>query len=553
MESESILVLDNRVNVSEKTVTAVTVSGVQITQIDTQNAEGNNFNSSIIFNNITTPSISSTLVSRRARIRYTLTVGAAANPPILVPAANLAANGGACALRAFPLQSICDNISLILNGSTTNINQRVIIPASQRRIAKDYLKKQATECPSMADNAACLNQDRQATALTSQQPLSSYYNSDGTTRASFQPVAFDNAAHTFTYIVSEPLLVSPLSLHDKESYIALVNTLSLQLNYTYLNDMFVFALGAVVPAGFAVTITDPKLELEYIQVGPEVSIPPMVTYPYENLVYFNRALPPMAATNAAYAFTAQSDTLRFSAMPDLIYVFVRPQITGRTSAVGSNSQADCFFSLAENPNLSITLGTRSGLMSSANAKTLYEVSVANGYNSSWNDWSYGSGSLLIISPTLNLGLNLDAGDIAVGQSGSVNFQIQGNWTNTNFVYATGAVNGANIANLVPELVVIPVFSGKAVLTPSNCVFSISDLSENELMHLLRTADEEKGTKVSSEALAPTIKGGSLFGSMKRILSKVAQGVQQVASHPVVGHLAGMSGGLMTGAGMRRRR
>jgi len=397
-------------------------------------------------------------------------------------------------------------------------------------------------------------QDDLGTALTSQQPLSSYYNSDGTTRASFQPVAYDGGAHTFTYEVTEPLMLSPLTLHEKESYLALINTLSVQLNYTFLNDMFVFAEAVVVPAGFNVTITNPRLCIEYIQVGPEVSIPPMVSYPYENLVFFNRALTAMPHTNALYQVTAQSDTLRFSAMPDLIYVFVRPQISNRTSAVASRSQADAFFSLAESPNIAITLGNRTGLMNSASAKTFYEIAVRNGYNSSWNDWSYGSGSLLIISPTLDLGLNLDAGDIAVGQSGSVNFQIQGSWSNQNYVYATAATGGADITNLVPELVVIPVFSGKAAISPSNCVFSIADLSENELMHLLRTADADAGTKVSSEALKPTIEGRGLFGSAKRILSKLAQGAQAVASHPIVSQMAGLSGGLISGgSAMRRRR
>jgi hypothetical protein len=49
----------------------------------------------------------------------------------------------------------------------------------------------------------------------------------------------------------------------------------------------------------------------------------------------------------------------------------------------------------------------------------------------------------------------------------------------------------------------------------------------------------------------------LFGSAKRILSKIAQGAQTAAAfaqHPIVSSIAGMSGGMISGAGgMGRRR
>ena len=562
MQSEQILVLDNRINVSDKQVTAVQVSGVQVTNIDTTNAEGGNgsFTSSIIFNNITTPSINSTIVSRRARIKYTVTVGATADVPVLNPVVPLAGVGPAAALRAFPLQSVCSNISVILNGSTTNLDQRSVISATQRRIPKDYLKRQATECPCMADNATCLVVDTLATALTGNQPLSCYYNSDGTTRGSFIPNAFNVPVnHTATYSVSEPLLISPFSIFEKETGLALVNTLSIQFNYQYLTDMVSWGNAVAVPAGLTVTISDPKLELEYIQVSQDVKIPPMVSYPYENLVVFNKVQTAFNC-NAVAAQTMASDTLRFSAMPDLLYIFARPQITSRTGAPGGTpamrGQADSFMALSNPPAISITLGNRSGLLASASQQTLYEISCRNGYNSSFNDWAYQSGSLIIISPTLDLGLNLNAGDLAVGQNGSVNFQISASFSNVNYVNNWTAVSGAAINYiLTPELVIIPVFQGRATLSPSNCVFSIADLSESELRHLLRTADEESGTKVSSESLKPSIQGGSLFGSMKRILSKVAEGAHMVGNHPLTQKLAGMggdSGGLLSGGKLRRR-
>ena len=554
MQSETIMVVDNRMNVSDKTVTLVTVSGTNITQLDTSSPEGANCNSSILWNNITTPNINSTLISRRCRARYTLTVTGTAAPPILDPGAALGANGANCCLRAFPLSSIVNSASIILNGSSSNIDLRSTLSATQRRIPKELLKIQCTECPCQADNAGCLLRDRLGTTLSSNNPLSSYYNSDGTTRASFQPVSFDGA-QTYVYNVSEPFMISPFSLYENETYIPLINTLSINLNYTFLADMFVFGQGGTVPAGFAVTLSNPFLEMEYIQVDADVvKIPPMYTLPYENLIIFNRALPAMPNTNALATYGGVStDNLRFSALPDLLYIFVRGgQITGRTGAPASASQTDSFLCLADEPNVSITLGNRSGLMSSCSLFTLYEISCRNGYNSSFADFSRGSGSLLIISPTKDLGLSLTNGDSAVGMSSSVNFQFRASYTNANYVQCTLQAGGSSIAGLIPEICVIPVFSGKCILSPSNCVFTITDLSQSELNHLLRTADEAEGSKVSSESVKPSIQGGSLFGSMKRIMSKVADGVRAVGSHPLVGQLADMEsrGGLMSAAGLK---
>lgn len=549
------LALDNRINISGQATKVVRISGVQNNFFEI-NPEGSGYTSNIIFQNVITPSLSNTVVSRNMRIRYKVVVSATATPPILSPDVALGADGAACALRAFPLASVCDTILLQVNGASTSVPSRYILSATQRTIPADYIKKEATECPSMADNAACLIQDALGTSLSSQQPLSSYYNSDGTTRASFQPVAFDDAAHTVTFEVSEPIMVSPLTLFSEENFIANLNTLSLQFQYSNLLDMFVFSGAQQVPAGFTVAIQEPHLELTYIQVANDiVAIPRMVQYAYETPVYFSKAVGTMAHTNALASYTVSTDTVRLQSMPSRVYFFVRPQITGRTSAVGSRSQADAFLSLGGGtqvgglPSLTVNIGNRTGLLASASAKTLYRMSVRNGYRGTWNDWAYGSGSLVIIDPVEDLGINLQAGDILPGESGSVNLQITANFNNANYVAATAQVGGADIAGLALESVLVCVYSGVCSITADNCVFNIGELSEAEVSALLKTAPKE-GAMVSSEVIKPTIGGGSLFGKFKSILGHTARGLQAVASHPMTQMLAkgrGLRGGVFTQA------
>jgi hypothetical protein len=419
------------------------------------------------------------------------------------------------------------------------------------------MRKQATEQPAMPDNTACLVADA---ALVSQQTLSSYYNSDGTTRGSFLPIAYNNPANTVTYEVSENLLISPLSAHDEENFLANINTLSMQFNYTNLNDMFVFAAGAAVPQGFAVTISAPRIELTYIQVANDiVSIPRMVSYPYENVVYFSKAQAAMANSTVLQAFpNCQSDTLRFQSLPSLIYIFLRPQISLRTSVATQRSLADAFFSLGNvpaagsltQPNVSINIGNRTGLLTSASPQTLYRMSVRNGYKGSFNDWAYGSGSLLILDPVMDLGVNLQAGDILPGESGSVNFQFSATYSNANWVYSTAAAQGAAILAVPTELMIVPVYSGVVSITPDNCVFNIGELSEAEVNVLLRTAPKD-GSMISTEAVNPTIKGGSLWSTAKSMLGSTARGIQSVTQSPLFQQALDAASGL--GGALRRRR
>ena len=555
------LVLDNRINVSADATKMVTISGVQNNFFEL-NPDGTGYSSNIIFQNVITPSLSNTLVSRNMRLRYTVQAVATANPPVLNPAGALGAGGAQCVLRCYPLQSVCQNISLVLNGATTTLNSQQVISALQRTIDPVYRKRQATEQPSMPDNTACLGADALGTALTSNQVMSSYYNSDGTTRASFFPTYWDNASHTVQWEVSENIMVSPLTIFDEENFLANINTLSLNFSFSNLNDMFVFSGAQAVPAGFTTTIVNPHLELTYIQVANDiVSIPRMVSYPYSNVVYFSKSMTPLAHTNVAQNFpTVQSDTLRFQSMPSLIYIFMRPAISSRTSAIGTGSQADAFFALGNQlvttaggqiqPNVSISCGNRTGLLTSASAKTLYRMSVRNGYKGTYADWQYGSGSLLILDPVQDLGINLQGGDILPGESGSVNFQFTGAFTSANFASATAAVGGADIAGLPVELMIVPVYSGIVSLTPDNCVFNIGELSEAEVNALLRTAPKD-GTMISSEAVNPTIKGGDLWTRTKSILGSTAKGIGAVIDNPLFKQALGAAQGL--GGALRRHR
>jgi hypothetical protein len=629
----SALVLDNRINVSSESTTVVPISGQQINYFLVP-ADGSSFPNQIQFNNIVTPSLTSTVVSRNIRILYRMQVAYPTNAalPLSLPKPSYdpsyQINGF---LRQFPLQTCCDSISLVLNGSTTTYNSRQTLSALARRIPKEYLKKQASEMPSASDNRAILvpggksftgswsagvypgagnvnvvfsngmtgtfvstgvypavntatvvaiNEYPGAYAYwvagsafvanavnhvyvdltqVSGQPTNKYEAcEDGASRASFKPLTFQqNVAvaglvgnqDVWTFEISEPIMVSPLTLHDKETFLALINTLSLQLNFSSLTDAVV-ASGLVSAASYdqsllnvQITGVTPQLQLTYIQVDPEiVKIPTSVDYSYEQVVYYPKtAAYTMALTTDAQApIQMVSDTLRFQTMPKLIAVFARQAMSSRLAPAAAQLNcrgrvSDCYLpigdSLSGNGNVSIQIGTRTGLLASASRKQLYRMSVENGYTGSWEDFSFGSGSILFIDPVKDLGINVASDSLPGFAANNVNFQISAMFNSDNYKYvaqteAQRAALGVPQGQCPIELMVVAIYSGKATLDAQGCIFSLGDITPQQISTLVNTAPKD-GSMVSSEAVQPTIEGRGLF-TQKSIMGKMASGAKRMA-------------------------
>jgi hypothetical protein len=564
------LFLDNRINVSDMTTSVVRISGQQINYFRIQ-PDGSNFPSQIVFNNIITPSLSNTLVGKNIRLRYQVAVTGAGTNDVALPkpagAVNAPIDG---VLRAYPLQSIANSITLTINGSSSVVSQRQILSALERCDKKSLREGTESEAPTQPDNLACLVPD--ATGRLSQQVLSPYQNSDGTTRGSFTAYSWSGTAtNEYYFDVCESLLISPLSAEPNEVALPNINTLSLQINYNTLLDMLVFgsvggSQAVYGVAGLTVTISNPVLELTYFSVANSiVQIPRMYETDYTNLVYFPKTQANLAS-NALGQVTAQSDTLRFTSTPALIYIFLRPQMQLRDSAQPAGAcLADFFFPLGVTPpattgnvlpNFNITFGNRSGLLSSMSTQQAFKMSVRNGFQGGWREW-LNAGCVLIINPALDLGLDLAQGDTISGSTGSVNFQYQATYNNANVLYAN-AIAGSPVAtyggNPIPtELVIVVAYAGKCVLTADNCVFTTGFLSEAEVDALLKTAPKT-GEMVSDEVLKPSIQGAGLFSKAKSVLGHVARGVGAIAphvetiakyaQHPLVKKL---SGGIMSSA------
>ena len=550
----------------------------------------------------------------RIRYQVTVQVNETAGGAVAFPAANyfpvlpnnsvsnsVVAN---TVFRAFCLQSITSTLSMTINGATTTLNSRQMLDFIQRRLDKHWIMNQATECPCQPDNLAGLVVDgvpaistafgtftgalnslqiSAAGAITqvngaalgagtylvepltatslphANQVLSRYENSQGANRGSFKPVSVNptfvaqpnpQALRTYTFDISEPILLSPFTTYDNETYLANINTMSMVFNLQNVNDMLVSAVfnNAGVINGYnpanlvSLQIENAKLEWEYIQIPQDlVTIPPVVSYPYENLIYFQKSLGTIVFADGIYS-SVQSDTLRFSAQPDLIAVYVRQQIANRDASTSARTcLTDTFFGIGNSAvnslaGVQVNYGVKSGQLAGASSKTLFRMSKRNGWKGSWNDWCNGQ-AVLLINPTLDLGLDLQAGDVLpMEAAANQNFQIQLTINDQPLQYANVAQAGGYQA----ELMICPIYKGVINITPNSALYNLGELSHSEVQQALQTQPKD-GRMVSDEVVKPTVQGGSLFGTLKSLVGTTANALKSDAGQKALSMISSMAG------------
>ena len=552
MSKEIVGLLSNKLNVSDQYTQVLDIGGTAF-QPYSYSADGLSYSSQIQFNNVTPiGSLSQTLLSKNMRVSYDVQVvvvasgapGAGVNT-LSLPTDSLYNNGLNQAVnagfRAFPLQEICDTVQISLNSATQTWNARQTISGLQRLLDQKALMTRVGEAPVRPDNQYTLLPDNVGVdhvLSTSARANLSY------SRNSIQCTAFNYNAGTYTYTydyhITEDLIIPGInSLWDNEVQLANINNLSLILTYSSLQTDFLCcapiysnaATPALVPytnAAPVITISDPRLQLFYNTVDPNiVSIPRSIVYPFENINWFSQATNIInLQTNGP--FTATSATLRLLSCPKYIGFWYRPQISSRTTA---SFQADACLSLA--PGLgcvSINYGAKNGLLSQSDRDSIYRFSRECGSNQTREDFVAGSGSWTWVSPTAHFGLSAE--DLHVGEGGSVNLQINAQYTSQNCKASlqTTVANSTLPTVATMEFMVVVIYEGQMIITPDMVNFSLSVLTPAEINTLMN-----KGNIVSKEAVKMEGKGAGLYTD-KSVLSRGAR-------------RRGMSGGVMSAAGL----
>lgn len=556
MSKDLALILSNKVNISDKYTQLVEYTGVQVQEY--QYASDNTapgITNQIQFQNITPiGSLGNTLMSKRMYVQYQVQVvvtdaapatggGAApyqvANVSHVFPTNSFANNNSVLsatafgcvnsALRSFPLQQSAATLQMTLNSSTTTTSMNQVMPALVRLLDTKELMTSAETCPTRPDDQVWLYPDTNAVAgvLTGPATAGHCQSTQGRAFADWSRACVTaisatkvGGVATYVYDIQEPLICPGVNtLYADESFLPNINNLSIVLSGLNLQNLYssapLFVGGVYTVYNDTVVVsiaTTPQLCLQYIQVDNElVTIPPTVTMSYEAVNYFTS--PSKLNTTVTQYPGIFSQTLRLLSCPSKIVAWV-----GLNPIARSPLDTDSCLALDRGAGcVNISYGARSGILANADRQTIYKLSREAGNHQTYQDFCSGSGSFVCLDPVKHFGINISNGDLLPGENGSVNFMIQMNLCNQNVLASLQGTPGALLGEKDYQIFVAVFYKGTMSISSAGVNYNLGILSESEVKMLTN-----QGMTTSSEAIAPTIAGASLYGN-KSVLHKNASG------------------------------
>ena len=357
---------------------------------------------------------------------------------------------GHSSLCAFPLQSLCTNMTASINDAvvTTNgdtIKEQILLTQTRANIRQRTTPSRFDKYASNLVDSTTMNGNlgfgysgsSYSDTPNSAWPLT-YYNAQGAALAGQGYYVDGNNNHVsyykgiphwvagmdatkqyivyFSYTVTEPLLISPFlwadSMDEDATGLYGVTNMQITMNlqtpssavataiaagswvqsgnawvtgtfnnsgafilrtstaYTCLNGLALTSTSSTQP------FTNPRLILNFLTPGPDVSLPLVSSVPYMEFpryitqVSFPSVPPPSS-------LVVQSQTVTLSSIPDSLVVFIKPNF--RQQADG-----DIYLPIT---NVSVTFDNFSNLLSGFSQQTLYSNTVAAGVDLDWLTWS----------------------------------------------------------------------------------------------------------------------------------------------------------------------
>ena len=378
---QPVLIQQELINVNDKPYYGVLDGGSRCTWITevTDSFSNNGFNL-----NAPPPNLN-TYIDRHVRLRVPIRIEFSGTCPV----GQKLLQSGFDALRAFPISSNIETLTLTLNNQKDSIDLGDMNLALLRYNTDEKLRNgMNTTSPSMLDQA------QQYSMLTSSvaNPLSSYI--DATYGSSVPRGAFpysdfsnntstDETAQTTGFIETtlvEDIYLSPLIFGTNYSQKGFIGVQTFQLNVTWKNNLARMWShsndSGVIFSSVNVIFTDrPGGLFKYVTPPLYQSVPDYVNYSYTQIQKY-------VTTLGNYSIDQQrrepSRSIRLNSIPQKMYIFARKRNADLTF-----TDSDAFFSIE---NISIQWANYSGLMSNATKQDLYKMCVENGLNDSWASW-----------------------------------------------------------------------------------------------------------------------------------------------------------------------
>lgn len=355
--------------------------------------------------------------------------------------ANNAIANQTIAPRAFPLARSINNLRITINNNSVSTELSDYFHALVHYNTGHDIKHRDYSCtPHMLDRAQTYAQLQG----TVRNPLGAFYdNPYEETRRGFSSVSYeftagaaDQGSMKITYAITELLYLNPL-LFDRNSnqkgFIG-IQTFDVVMNmesnirnclFSAVNNDVVISRDSGAGAAdlafntITVNISQQNPELHFTYITPNILDMPKISdsiiYPYYNIDRYSRTVSAgdyepdpnnpnqiifVGGTPAGGVISGVvSNNIQLNSIPKRIYIFARRNNNTR------NKRLEATDTFANISGISFNWNNRNGILSSASEEQLYQMSVCNGLNMSWDDWHIRCGSVLCIDFAKNIGLS----------------------------------------------------------------------------------------------------------------------------------------------------
>jgi len=400
-----------------------------------------------------------------ASVLVTLTKSGAVSSgqPVVTPGVDFS-------LAPFPTTQSVSTMQATINDQSLSINMADVLPQVLRLADLAKTRKQRT-CPTMLDRYYNV----EGTATYKNSSIGSYdsaYSNDEVPNGSWGdvefyqvagggctiapsglPVASSTTAGPFTFGVTwrtaEKLVLPPFIFADEDELstgLFGVQNMQFTMNFNAPGRSLRFSLDSIASEGVpqvswdstkgaASPFTLAQIQVQFLTPSLDVPLPAKSIVSW---MEFPRYISPIQSVGPG-AVQVSSQTITLPMIPDLLVLFVKPQ---SYSFAGSLDPTQSDWSLPIS-NISLSFDNFSGLLSNHSQYELYKMSVNNGLEMDWNEWSglaRGAGGALV--PLVGGPLVLRPGrdfQLSTGQAPGLigNFTLQYNLTvenNTPYTY-----------------------------------------------------------------------------------------------------------------------
>jgi hypothetical protein len=133
--------------------------------------------------------------------------------------------------------------------------------------------------------------------------------------------------------------------------------------------------------GGSMWVDKPSLAVQFLTPSLDIPLPPKSIVPYMEFPRYianPQTLVPASTSYASAGTPLQSQTITLPNIPDLLLVFVKPP------AYADSTNGDWSLPIT---SISLNFDNFSGLLSTMTQKQLYQMSLANGVDMDWSEWS----------------------------------------------------------------------------------------------------------------------------------------------------------------------